>query len=125
MPLLDAQPTNRQARTVLTDALIVALRERPQDFSLTYHPDGNGPYTLKDSRTNQRWWIANGYWFFKLYEAPNMPCEERLGGWNRTRAYWAYLKWRWKYGNIQPQPSSLAQQAGALWRANQKQHRDF
>lgn len=108
-----AQPTPRQARRALADALITALRERPQDFS---HDREIRPYTLIDRASGQEWWVANGMLSFDLWGAAGCSCRHlTLGTWNTIRAWRAYKQWRRSRLPVEPPQVHEAQR---LERAN-------
>lgn len=109
-------PTLQQARKALVDGLIIALRERPDTFSTT-------EYWLIDGVTGHRWWISNGYWFFSFREKDIFSPEMKLGGWNRTRGWWAFCRWSATHRvRVRLEDASkYAAHAEALWRANTKE----
>lgn len=125
--------TLRQAQKALTDELIRALSDRPWDFAYDHFlpmPGRSSAYTLDDRKTGQRWWIANGFWFFRLNGVvepgsdgynPICSCRElKLGGWNKLRAWWAVKSWMMEHPRGYDPPAVPQQhEAERLRRANE------
>ena len=88
----DARPlSKRQARRMLADAFIEALRVRPEDF---YYAN-NLRYRLRDARTGQHWWVGNGALFFKLFDSERCSCSGvEVGFFNQLRCWNAYRGWQ-------------------------------
>lgn len=74
----------------IVDALVKAIGERPDDFTICEH-------RLTDKKTNLVIWIANGMWFYEVYK----PFEKKLNFLQKIRLYYYIEKLKaWKACSI-------------------------
>lgn len=75
--------------TIIINAFVQALRERPTDFVFEEYPGSTeGFYRLCDLRTGQKWWIANEDYGFRMSE-PRLE----FGYWARRKGWRAFKAW--------------------------------
>jgi hypothetical protein len=79
--------TAKEAKAALISELIYALKHRPVDFTT----DSDPTCLLRDEKTGQKWWIAGGFWQFKLW---NPKPEIRFTLAQKFRAYSHFLMWK-------------------------------
>lgn len=102
--------SRREVHAFLVSEFIVALQERPNDFTL-------GRHTLTDKATGMEWWIANGAEHFSLYGVSGCGCQNVRSDFaeDGVRAWAAFETWRDGAGALLSPHSHEAQR---LWRAN-------
>lgn len=83
------QPVIEAEGTIIIEAFVRALRERPSDFAFEEKPwQTDEHFFLIDRRTGHEWWIANEDYGFHLYR-PKL-C---FGYWARRKAWRAFKAW--------------------------------
>lgn len=111
-----APRNRREAQAVLIDQLVIALAERPDDFTETRH-------TLNDKATGMEWWIANGAPFFRLHSVSDCGCQNvgSDASADNERGWAAFEAWRQTEKGAHSSPHF--HEAIRLWEANAKARR--
>lgn len=84
--------SNRKARAMLTEAIITALRTRPDDFVEQSRDMDGDLRRVQDKKTGQIWDAFMG----EMRSSNYCDCSERqlrLGFFQRMRVYFAFSKW--------------------------------
>lgn len=111
-----APRNRREAQAALIDQLVIALAERPDDFTEARH-------TLNDRATGMEWWIANGAPFFRLHSVSDCGCQNvgSDASADNERGWAAFEAWRQTEKAVHSSPHF--HEAIRLWKANAKARR--
>lgn len=84
-----------------------SLRKHPEDWSLD-QPDSNERSYCLIHKSGLELWMANGFWFFKVYR----PYEMLFGAWWKIKL-WGLALLRWQQ-LIKKKPTRREGQAGKI-----------